>query len=887
MALDVGTRLGPYEIVALLGAGGMGEVYRARDPRLGRDVAIKVLPTSVSTDHERLTRFEQEARAAAALNHPNILAVHDVARHGETPYIVSELLEGETLRERLAGDVLPVRKAIEYGIQIARGLAAAHDKGIVHRDLKPDNIFLTVGPVKILDFGLAKLLQDEPAVSNASVLPTTPPQTVPGVVLGTMGYMSPEQVRGLAADHRSDIFAFGAVLYEMLAGRQAFRADTAMDSMTAILRDEPPDLPIGERQIPPALERIVKRCLEKSPAARFKSADDLAFALEGLTTPSSGALPAISAGGPRRRERLVWIAALVLLAIVAAAMAVLALRPRPVAPDPERRVEITTPPTPDEVSIALSPDGEKVAFVASTDGRPQLWLRSLRSGVARPLAGTDGATFPFWSPDSQSIGFFANERVNRIDIDGGSFRVLARAPVPAGGAWSRDGVILYPPVPDAPIFRVSAAGGDTTMLPGARPGQGGNRFPQFLPDGRRFLYYMADVSSRGVYVGSLDGPERRRLFDADAAPVVMPPSHVLVVRAGTLFAQRFDPVTLALEGTAVTLAEGVNVDSIGVGAMSASATGSIIYRVGSASRQRQLTWFDRAGRSLGDVHGPDSANLLNPELSPDGRVLAVGRTVNGNTDIWLLELSRRVLTRFTSDPTPDIAAVWSPDGGHIVFSATDGGGSAGFHLAQKSTAAGGTASTLLDVADTLVATDWSRDGRFVLFGKVPPLGPTEPPTGTDVWALPMTDKGTPIPVAQTKADERTAQFSPDGHWVAFESNESGRFEIHVQQFPNPGTKVVVSTGGGLQPRWRHDGQELFYIAPDGRLMAVALRFPSSSTVEPSSPVPLFNARVGSTFIGGSKMQYVAAPDGRFLMNTLTEHAAAPITLILNWAQAQH
>jgi eukaryotic-like serine/threonine-protein kinase len=863
----------------------MGDVYRARDSRLGRDVALKVLPSSFSANPERLARFEQESRAAAALNHPNILAVYDVGQHDGVPFIVSELLLGETLRARLANGALPVDKAVEYGLQMARGLAAAHEKGIVHRDLKPENIFVTAtGPVKVLDFGLAKLLDTEPASSGASALPTSPPNTVPGVVLGTVGYMSPEQVRGLSADHRSDIFAFGAVLYEMLSGRQAFHGDTAMDSMTAILKDDPPDLAGRDGHISPALARIVDRCLEKSPAGRFQSTDDLAFALEGLAVQPAN--EALRPTPPRqRRERLAWLSAVAVLAAIATVMTTKAYRTPEALPPGEMRFEITTPPTNDQVSFALSPDGEKLAFVASSEGRPQLWVRSLRSGASRPLAGTDGALFPFWSPDSRSIGFFANERLNRIDIDGGSLRALTRAPVPAGGAWSPDGVILYPPVPDAPMFRVSDRGGEATMLPGGRPREGGDRFPQFLPDSRRFLYFIAEPSGGGVYVGSLDGPERRRLFDADAAPVFMPPRYVLFVRAGTLVAQEFDPISLALRGAAIALAEGVNIDWSGAVAVSASATGSIVYRIGSANRPRQLTWIDRSGRSLGDAHGQDSANALNPKLSPDGRMVALNRTVNGNTDIWLVDLRRNVQTRFTSAPTPEIAPIWSPDGQHMVYAVADVKAGAGFNLAQRPTTTG-SESTLLDTADTIIPSDWSKDGRFVLFGRIGMLGTSAEETGTDIWALPTTDKATPFAVAQTKFDERGGQFSPDGQWVAFESNESGRFEIHVQQFPRPTRKVVVSTGGGLQPRWGRDGKELFYIAPDGRLMAVPLRVSSSQVIEPSSPVPLFRSRVGSTLNGGSGGEYIVAPDGRFLMNTLTEQVAAPITVIFNWAGAK-
>ena len=585
---------------------------------------------------------------------------------------------------------------------------------------------------------------------------------------------------------------------------------------------------------------------------------------------------------PRTRAWLAWTTAALLAVVTAVLAAAWASGSGPTAP--EMRLEITTPPTYDQVSLAISPDSEKLVFVASADGRPQLWLRSLRSGTVRPLAGTDGASFPFWSPDSRSIGFFANERLNRIDIDGGSLQVLARAPVGGGGAWSAEGVILFPAVPDAPIMRVSEAGGEAVILPGSEPGQGGNRFPQFLPDGRHFLYYMADAPKRGVYVGTLDGPERRKLFDADSAAVFVPPALVLFIRAGTLVAQRFDPATLRLEGNAVALAEGVNVDAVGVAAVSASGTGSIVYRIGSANRQRQLAWFDRSGKHLGNANTPDAGNPVNPSISPDGRLVAFNRSANGNADIWLLELGRGGISRFTSDPTPDVYPVWSPDGLWIVYGGAGGG--QGFNLTRKSTGGSDTGSTLLDTADALIPMDWSRDGRFLLYRQIKQLVPRQDSSiGSDIWALPMDGKGTPFPVAQTKVDERIGQFSPDGRWVAFESDESGRYEIHVQQFPEPLMRTVVSIGGGLQPRWGPDGKELFYIALDGRLMSVALRFSSDGrTIEPAAPVPLFRARVGSTLDGGSGVEYIVSADSqRFLMNTLAEEAAAPITVILNWA----
>jgi serine/threonine protein kinase len=492
-----------YEIAAQIGVGGMGEVYRARDPRLGRDVAIKVLPAAFSADPDRLRRFEQEAHAAAALNHPNILAVYDIGMGADAPFIVSELLEGETLRERLRSGPIPVRKAIAYALQIARGLAAAHEKGITHRDLKPENLLVTNDDrVKILDFGLAKLTPDRDA-GTVSELPTASHRTEAGVVLGTVGYMAPEQVRGEAVDHRADLFTFGAILYELLSGQRAFQRDSTPETLTAILNDDPPDLLATDRPIPPGLARIVHRCLEKSAPARFQTASDLAFALDGLSDASRDTRTAGPSKGSKPRERLAWMALAFMTAVAAVAMA-LAFRSGP-SPS-ETRLEITTPPTTDPASLALSPDGKKIVFVATAQGHPQLFLRALDSVSPRPLPGTDGASLPFWKPDSRSVGFFADAKLKRIDTESGSIQPLARAAYGQGGTWSRDDVILFSPSPLSPILRISA-GGEAAAVTRLEPAHQDHISPHFLPDGRRFLYYVRGAPDiRGVYLGQLGEP---------------------------------------------------------------------------------------------------------------------------------------------------------------------------------------------------------------------------------------------------------------------------------------------------------------------------------------------------------------------------------------------
>ena len=869
MSLASGTRLGPYEVVAAIGAGGMGEVYRARDARLGRDVAIKVLPAGLSSDPDRLARFEQEARAAAALNHPNILAVYDIGTHDRAPYIVSELLEGETLREQVSG--LAVRKAIDFAIQVAHGLAAAHEKGIVHRDLKPENIFITSdGRLKILDFGLAKLTQPEPAFAGASVLPTTPPQTLPGVVLGTIGYMSPEQVRGVAADHRADIFALGAILYEMLSGKRAFTGDTPMDAMTAILKEDPPALPIAARQIPAALERIVGRCLEKAPAARFKSADDLAFALEGLSGHSEAARASVGRVKPARREQLGWAAAAVFF-VAAMALGAMTYLTRTAAGSaaPEMRLQIVTPAeanlTPNLTAFALSPDGTSLVYQA----RGQLWLRPLQSEVARPLPGTEGAigpAIPFWSPDSRAVGFFTADQLKRIDISTGLVQALAAAPRAAGGTWSSEGTIMFAPSPASPLLRLGAGGGGRAEATRLEPSRHvGHRFPQFLPDGRHFIFLaMGTLENRGIYVGSLDSTETHRLFEADGPAVFAPPDRLLFARQGALLAQRLDLATLQMTGDPVPVATRVALNPGSFNALAASASASALLAYRANADERQLRWIDRAGRQISTVGAPDLAQTQPLRLSPDGSTLLVTRTVAGNSDVWLIDLERGVPRRFTFETVRDISAVWSPDGRQILFSSERTGV---FDLYERPSDAAAPESLMLASSEPKTPEDWSPDGRFILYRVQDPKG------DDDLWVLPLAGDRKPVSVTQTQFAESGGRFSPDGRWIAYQSDESGKTDIYVQPFPGPGGRLQVSTGGGSFAQWRRDGRELFYLGSDNQAMAVPVA-PNGPTLKAGTPVRLFSVSAGG---------FIASPDGqRFLVSTVTADAA-PITVLLNWA----
>jgi Tol biopolymer transport system component len=578
--------------------------------------------------------------------------------------------------------------------------------------------------------------------------------------------------------------------------------------------------------------------------------------------------------------RMVRSAALLVAAAVLAVSA-WAVGRRTAAPvAAEMRLEITTPPTTDPASLAIAPDGRRLAFVASNGGVPRLWLRSLASSTARPIAGTDHAAFPFWSPDGRGIGFFADARVRVVDLQTGVVRTIAAAPVPAGGAWGGEEVILHPMVPDSPLFRSSPAGGTTAVETRLLPGQTGHRGPSFLPDGRRFLFYATGrADARGVYLGELGRAEAKRIVDADAPAAFVPPGHLLYVQHGKLVAHRFDLASGILVGSPVSVAEPV-APGLGAGptAVAASATGTIVYRTGPVGPWRQLVWFDRRGRELGRIGEPEARGPANGSISPDGRRLAVQRSTDGNTDIWLVDLGRQTSMRFTSAPPPDIAPVWSPDGGRIAYASIDGGV---FEVFEKPVS-GPDARRLTTTGDMKQVTDWSRDGRHLLYRRVT----TAPAVDLDIWAMPLDGDRRPFPVVRTPFEERDAQFSPDGTWIAYQSNESGQYEIYAQPFGQSGDRVRISARGGVQARWRADGRELFYLTHDGELTAVPVTLAADRrSLTPGAPMPLFTARVGSVQ-GIALPSYAVSADGeRFLFDTLVEQPAPPISVILNWAPA--
>ena len=871
MRFAAGERLGPYEVLATVGAGGMGEVYRARDLRLGRDVALKILPAAFARDPDRLQRFEGEARAAAALNHPNILAVYDIGQHDGSPFIVSELLEGETLRARLqeAGPGGLQRKTLQCALDVAHGLAAAHEKGIVHRDLKPENIFLTSdGHAKILDFGLAKLSRGA-AARNA---PTLALETQPGLIMGTAGYMSPEQVRGEPADHRSDIFAFGAILYEMLSGRMAFARPGGPETFAAILHDEVASLSDMHPNVAPGIARLVERCLEKKPGARFQSTRDLAFALEDLAAPSGKTWqPAVAA--PRRpswRSPLVAAAAAVAL-IVATAFVLSYLRDEETGRLPVR-FQVTPPGTVSYTATAsfveVSPDGDRLAMSATTKtGTSMIWIRPLDSLAFEPVAGTERGTQPFWSSDGASLGFFADGRVKRVTLGGGAVQtVCSVSQQGTGGAWQRDGTILISSI-RGPIMRVAASGGtpEPVTVLNASAGEHTHLFPVFLPDDRRFLYYAlsSDSAKSGIYVKSLDSNDPRLVVPGGSRFAYASAGYLVYARDGSLVAHPFDLDTATVTGDPVPTRERVDqYAETGNATFSLSPDGVLAHRSSVEAANSRLVWVDRAGAQLHAIGEP--ANYRNPRISPDETRIAVEVVdSSGNRDVAIVDVARGGRTRFTFDAGRDASPVWLDGGRRIAWQGPD-------RVYVKDASGAGREEVLH--SEPWIPDDSAPDGSGLL------MHPGQP---RHVWLLPLTGTNrNAIPIIEGRSITTHARVSFDGKWVAYATNDSGRFEVWVQAFPSAIGKWPVSIDGGLQPKWRRDGKELFYIAPNGFLMAVPLGY--GRGVEPGTPVALF-AMGAETTTGSFWHQYDVTPDGkRFLVNTRVDGSPGTLTVVVDW-----
>jgi hypothetical protein len=880
MALSSGTRIGPYEVVASIGAGGMGEVYRARDTSLGRDVALKVLPESVANDPDRLARFEREARTLAALNHPHIAQIHGFENSGGTQALVMEYVDGPTLAERIAHGALPVDDAIAIARQIAEGLEAAHGQGIVHRDLKPANIKVRPdGTVKVLDFGLAKALDSahgsgltaQGSVASSPTI-TSPAMTGLGVILGTAAYMSPEQAKGRPADQQSDIWAFGCVLYEMLTGHRPFQGEDVADTMAAVLRGEPDwgALPAG---LPPGTRLVLRRTLARDRRERLRHIGDARLLLDDLGAAT------VADVRPRHREWLAWGLAALLLASLVGRGLVLRNAPEAVPEvtrftiQPGEGISLTG--AGNQLSAVISPDGRKVVFVASQGGTQAMWIRDLSRSTVDRLAGTERAYYPFWSPDSRSIGFFADRGLKAVNISDGSVRTICPAAAGRGGTWNANGDIVFSGTVVGGLLRVPASGG--TPVPATTADSSANslshRYPAFLPDGRRFTFLVIPLNQ--IWLGSLDSTETTMLLPADSQAPVVSDGQVFFVRQGTLFAQPFDLERAVTSGDPVVVQESVLADTAGFHAFSVSENGHLAFRAGQLIQPTQLTWTDHGGRVVGLAGKPDL--YRNPSLSADDSRLAVELTDHGRRqqDIWLFELGRNVLSRLTFDEGNEIMPVWSPDGSRIVF-ASDRTGTP--TLYQKAANSSSPEEVLLESrGQPTVPYSWSPDGQYILHRFM---------NGVffNTGLLPLSGDRTPRLYAARNYQLANSVVSPDGRLVAYNANDSGRYEVFVESFPTPGARWQVSKDGGVHPRWRPDGREVYYYAPDENLMAAPIA--SQSTPPVGAAVPLFRARLltGPTVSVGFLAQYDVTRDARFLLNVPVADPAPPvISVVLNWA----
>jgi len=898
MALAPGTRLGPYEIADPLGAGGMGEVYRAHDSRLGRDVAVKVLPQHLSAQPEVRARFEREARTVSALNHPHICTLHDVGREGDTDFLVMELVEGETLAMRLARGPLPTDDLLRIGAQIADALDRAHRAGVIHRDLKPGNIMLARSGAKLMDFGLARAAGMTGTVATASAALTQSPTvaqplTAEGTIVGTFQYLAPEQLEGKEADARSDLWALGCVLYEMATGKRAFEGATQASLISAIMRDVPRPMADLAPMSPPGLERLVLALLAKDPAERVQTAHDAKLQLGWIRDAGSqvGATAAVAlAAAPSARaahERGWWIAAMTVV-VAGAAAAVLLLRGGgetraihasllPPA-DGQFSSSITNP-----LPLAISPDGARVAFCARIgEGPDMLWVRALDSPEPRPLAGTENAQGPFFSPDGNSLGFFADGKLNRVDVAGGPVIVLASAPDPRGGTWSRDGVILFTPDSETQVLRVRADGGAVsaaTVLDSVA-GERTHRYPVFLPDGKHFLFLARRAGAGAgieptIYAGSLDSPERTEVV-AVASNVQYASGHLLYVRGGILVAQPFDPGRLATRGPAVPIVDDLQWDErFSRGVFAASANGVLAFLTGQAETRTRLQWLDRSGRRLATVGEPaDYTYGGTPSVSPDGRLAAMPilNPDRGTSSIWIVDLSTGRRRRLTVDQTDHAGCIWSHDGRRVLFNCYLTTTPTSYTIVARAVD-GAAADTVYRDRDWVWANSASPDGRFALVQRG-----TGDDGRTDLVAAPLSNAVQERGVATGRGAQRAGQFSPDGRLVAYSSDESGRTEVYVVTFPEPAGKWQVSQEGGDEPRWSRDGRELFYVDRENRIVSVEV-VRTSAGFEAGMVRGLF------PFHGaGGYPRYDVSPDGsRFLVTAPVEdRSPQPVSIVTNW-----
>jgi eukaryotic-like serine/threonine-protein kinase len=912
MSLAPGFRLGPYEIQRAIGAGGMGEVYRARDTRLDRTVAVKILPAQFAADPQLRERFDREARAISSLSHPHICALFDVGRQDDIDFLVMEFLEGQTLAERLdsvgrvlsdppsrtgsTGPGLQLDQALQYAIQIAGALDKAHCSGIVHRDLKPANVMLTKAGAKLLDFGLAKTNAPVVAASGLSMMPTTPPGvTAQGTILGTFQYMAPEQIEGLEADARTDIFAFGALLFEMLTGRTAFEGKTRASLLGAILKDEPPPVSQVQPVAPKSLDRIISTCLAKDPDDRWQSARDLGRELKWVASGAASG-PAIDTGPAEAgrhlpRSRVAWAVAGALGVALIAASVVVVRHVREVPPAVEPiQFTIAAPEdlqfggptsggTGTAAQLAVSPDGRNIVFVAGGLRGYQLWLRPVAGVISRPIPGTEDGKFPFWSPDGRFVGFFAAGKLKKVAVAGGPPVVLCDGDS-FGGTWNRDNIILFTPVSNGVLQRVSGAGG--VPVPASAfdkaHGETSHRWPHFLPDGRHFLFTASigvccpATKPAVIRLGALDSMQATTLFEVESS-VAYASGHLLFSREGVLMAERFDPDSRQLKGDPFPVADDVVGEGSRYASFAVSESGVLAYARGVTRATTRLTWFDRQGRATGTVGDP--APYWNLALSPDERKVAVSMVTGtpGNRDIWIIDLARGSMSRLTFDPGDDSSPIWAPDGSRLAFQGMSR--RPPDSLRQKVVSGTVDDEPLLADSPGFRPTDWSTDGRFLAYAR------TAPETLTDLWILPLSGDRKPFPFVQSRFIENNAVFAPNGNWIAYNSSESGQTDVYVQPFPPTGGKYQISKNGGSRPLWRADGKELFFLENNANFMAATVD--TAGQFEAGVPQRLFSVVTG----GFDGRQYAVSADGkRFLVNTLQQQpTTTPLTVVVNWLSA--
>ena len=882
MRLVLGARLGPYEVLVPLGAGGMGEVYRARDTKLDRVVALKVLPDTFATDPDRLARFQREAKTLATLNHPNIGSIHGLEEADGATALVMELVEGEDLAERIARGPIPVNEALAIARQIADALEAAHENGIIHRDLKPANIKVRAdGAAKVLDFGLAKTTaavgQSSQSVSLSPTI-TSPAMTAAGVILGTAAYMAPEQAKGRAADKRSDVWAFGCVLYEMLTGRRAFAGDDVSDTLAFVLTREP-DWNLLPAAVPPAIRTLLRRCLTKDRKRRLDSAADARLEIEDALTAATTETPSARPGGAgetrraARLERLTWL--LIALGLIATITWLLVQAPAETGPV---RVTLTVPPgvtlqgSGGDRLLAISPDGRRIAFVAAVGGKTQIYLRHADQFDPVPVVGTEGGVDPFFSPDGQWLGFMAGAvpgggvipvqegKLKKVPIGGGPATTLGDA-TNRGASWGVDNTIVFATTATGGLWRVPASGGTPQQLTTLAATERSHRWPSFLPGGKAVLFSIqpggASFDDALIAVRTLDTGEQRVVAQGGASPVYVPTGHILFGRAGALMAIPFDLQRLEVTGPPVAVLEGVSMNTGTGGSQFATAAGSLVYIPGAVSEsRREILWVDRRGVSR--PLGADKRPYNDLALSPDGRRIAMAvASVTG--DIWLYEIARGNMRRLTFSPGLDVAPIWMPDGAHVTFNGIRNGV---MQILQTGVDDGGREEQVINAgAANAQARSWHPSGNWLAYD-----------TGDDIYILSSTGDRQPAPLVATQFTESFPAFSPDGRWIAYQSNESGSFDIYVKRFPESGGKSQVSNAGGVRPKWSRDGRELFFRSGD-RMMAV--------TIEPAATFTAGSPRV--LFEGRYAPGYDVAADGRFLMVREEQPAdMAQLRFVLRW-----